>query len=72
MMNYQQLEMLTYDRQATYLAEAEQRRLVKQATTRQIHPVQVWVAQRLITWGQQLASGKAAPTLRLTAESVAP
>lgn len=71
MMNYQQLETLTYERQAMYLAEAEGRRLTRQATTGQIHPVRAWVAQRLIAWGQRLVSRTATPALPLTAEPVA-
>lgn len=71
MMNYQQIESLTYERQATLLAEAEQRRLTRQVVTGQVHPVQAWVAQRLLTWGQRLTSGKAMPAMSLTAEHVA-
>jgi len=71
MMNYQQLETLTYERQAMYLAEVEGRRLTKHAATGQIHPVQAWVAQQLIAWGQQLVSRTATPALPLAAEPVA-
>ncbi|MCE7986629.1 MAG: hypothetical protein DYG89_36105 [Caldilinea sp. CFX5] len=70
-MNYRQIESLTYDRQATLLAEAEQRRLAKRAITRQLHPMRAWVAQRLLTWGQWLTSGKARSAISLTAEHVA-
>lgn len=68
-MNYQQLETLTYERQAMFLAEAEQRRLSKCAVAGQAHPVRVWIGQRLIALGQHWSSGPAAPTL--TAQSIA-
>lgn len=71
MMHYQQIERLTYERQATLLAEAEQRRLAKHAITHQLHPMRAWVAQCLLTWGQRLTSGKAMPAISLTAEHVA-
>lgn len=68
-MNYQQLETLTYERQAIFWAEAEQRRLTKHAVAGQVHPVRVWLGQRLIAVGQRWSSGQAAPTL--TAQPVA-
>lgn len=71
MMNYQQIETLTYDRQATFLAEADQRRLAQYAATNRPQPMRAWVGQRLIAWGQRLTSSKATPVLPLAATSVA-
>lgn len=68
-MNYQQLETLTYERQAIFWAEAEQRRLNKRAVADQAHPVRVWLGQRLIALGQRWSGGPTAPTL--TAQPVA-
>ncbi|MEZ4869260.1 MAG: hypothetical protein R3C14_48505 [Caldilineaceae bacterium] len=70
-MNYQQLETLTYERQATFLAEAEQRRLVQHATATQGHPIRAWIGQRLIAFGQRLSSSQATPTLPLITKTVA-
>jgi hypothetical protein len=69
MLHYQQLETLTYERQAIFLAEAEQRRLVQHAVAGQGHPVRAWIGQRLIALGQRWSSGPAEPTL--TAQPVA-
>lgn len=57
MLNYHEMVTLALDRQATYLADAEQRRLVEEATAGQLHPVRVWLGQRLIAWGERLMSG---------------
>lgn len=70
-MNYQQLETLTYERQAIFLAEAEQRRLTKHAVAGQVHPVQAWIGQRLIALGQRWSSSQRTPALPLTAKPVA-
>lgn len=70
-MNYQQIEILSYDRQATFLAEAEQRRLAQDVVASQVHPVRAWLGQRLMTWGAWLVSGQATPALPFTTETVA-
>lgn len=62
-MNYQQLATLTYERQATLLAEADQRRLAKRAVAGQRYPIRVWIAQRLIALGQRWSGDQVAPTL---------
>jgi hypothetical protein len=70
-MNDQQLETLTYERQKTFLAEAEERRLVQHAVVNQGHPIRVWIGQRLIALGQRWSSGSGPSALRVSAESVA-
>ena len=70
MLHYQQIETLTYERQATLLAEAEQRRLDKHGVAHRANPVRRWVAQCLIAWGQQLASGQATLALPLNTKPV--
>lgn len=68
-MNYQQLETLTYERQATFLAEAEQRRLIQHTVANQVHPVWMWIGQRLIALGQRWSGSQATPPL--TTQTVA-
>jgi hypothetical protein len=65
-MNYLQTETLTYDRQATFLAEAEQRRLVNTVATTQVYPCLAWVGQQLIVLGQQLLRAKETPVVPFT------
>jgi hypothetical protein len=71
MLQYQQMETLTYDRQATFLAEADQRRLAKTVATAQVHPCLAWVGQQLIVLGQQLLRAKETPVVPFTPETVA-
>jgi len=56
-LDYHQIVTLGAERQATYLADAEQRRLTDLVTAGQLHPVRVWLGQRLIAWGERLMSG---------------
>lgn len=70
-MNYLQLESLTYDRQVTILANAEQRRLADTAITAQAHPWLVWGGQQLIRFGQQLLSSPATRALPCPSETAA-
>jgi hypothetical protein len=70
-MNYLQTETLTYDRQATFLAEAEQRRLVNTVATTQVYPWLAWVGQQLIGLGQELLRAKETPVVPFTPETVA-
>lgn len=71
MLQYQQMETLTYDRQATFLAEADQRRLVKTTAPAQVHPWLAWVGQQLIGLGQQLLRAKETPVVSFIPERVA-
>ncbi|MCE7982286.1 MAG: hypothetical protein DYG89_13910 [Caldilinea sp. CFX5] len=71
MLNYHELVTLAVDRQAAYLADAEQRWLVEQVTAGQLHPVRVWLGQRLIAWGARLMRGNGTPIMPLTTETVA-
>jgi hypothetical protein len=70
-MNYLQIATLTYERQATFLAEAEQRRLANIVAPPQVHPCLVWIGQQLIRWGQQLLRAKETPVGPFTPETVA-
>ena len=67
-MNYQQFETLTYERQAIFLAEAEQRRLTQYAIANPVHPVRAWIAQRFIALRHRASCGQAIPALPFTAQ----
>lgn len=70
MLNYHEMATLAADRQAAYVADAEQRWLVELATAGQLHPAQVWLGQRLIAWGERLARRRVTVALPLTTEVV--
>ncbi len=52
MLHYHQIEFLTYERQAEYCAEAEQRRLVQSLSLKRSYRIIGWVGQQLIRWSQ--------------------
>ncbi len=54
MLAYQQMEELTYARQADYLAEAELERLERSLAPHQPHPLLAWLGQQLVVLGRQL------------------
>ena len=57
MLNYQQMEFLTYERQHEFLAEAEQRRLWKSLPalrSSQAQRIAGWVGSQLVQWGEKL------------------
>jgi hypothetical protein len=54
MWQYQQMEGLTYELQADFLAEAEQRRLEQSLAPSQPHPLIAWIGQQLVVLGWQL------------------
>jgi hypothetical protein len=70
-MNHQQIEFLTYERQATFLAEAEQLRLANAVAPTQVHSCLAWIGQQLIVLGQQLLRAKETPVVPFTPETVA-
>jgi len=74
MLNHLQTETLAYDRQQSFLAEAQERRLAKllaqSHSHSQSHPLLAWVGQQLIGWGKQLLGETATPTFPLTPTSV--
>jgi hypothetical protein len=56
-MQYQQLEFLTYERQQTFLEEAEQRRLQKTLPAprrRSVQAMMRWFGVHLVRWGDRL------------------
>ncbi len=70
-MNQQEIEFLTYERQATFLAEAEQRRLANAVAPAQVHPALAWVGQQLIALGQQLRGITETPAAPIISPTVA-
>ena len=54
MMQYPLMEVLTYERQADFLADAEQQRLERSLTPHRPHPLIAWIGQQLVVLGEQL------------------
>ena len=57
MLNYEQMEFLTYERQRGFLAEAEARRLANTCVASWpslSNRIQCWVGSHLIHWGSML------------------
>jgi hypothetical protein len=60
MLQHQQLELLTYERQKMFLEEAEQRRLEEMLLAQSrpkhkpIHHLLRWIGAHLVRWGLQL------------------
>lgn len=68
MMQYPVMEVLTYERQADFLADAEQQRFERALAPNQPHPLIVWIGQQLVVLGEHLQGKRRAqgfiPALR--------
>ena len=72
MLNYQQTEFLTYDRQRGFLAEAEARRLTAACVASRPSLAQrtrCWIGAHLVQWGSTLQGETAASALSLHASA---
>ena len=58
MMQYPVMEVLTYERQADFLADAEQQRFERALAPNQPHPLIVWIGQQLVVLGEHLQGEK--------------
>ncbi len=54
MLQYPLMEMLIHERQADFLADAEQQRLERSLTRHRPHPLIAWIGQQLVVLGEQL------------------
>ena len=54
MLQYPLMEMLIHERQADFLADAEQQRLERSLAQHRPHPLIVWIGQQLVVLGRHL------------------
>ena len=54
MLNYDEIVTRSEVHRALLLTNAEQQRLAQSLSMSQLHPLRVWIGQRLMAWGQRL------------------